>query len=63
MNFAKKRRDFPPRLHVVHPNNNIVTSPLNSPTSYSSNNNFVKQSNSNLFVHVYKYEMYRVEVI
>ena len=25
MNFAKKRRDFPPRLHVVHPNNNIVT--------------------------------------
>ena len=49
MNFAKKRRDFPPRLHVVHPNNNIVTSPLNSPTSYSSNNNFVKQSNSNPF--------------
>ena len=25
---------YPPRLHVVHPNNNIVASPLNSPSSY-----------------------------
>lgn len=32
--FTCNRTHFSPRLHVVHPNNNIVASPLNSPSSY-----------------------------
>lgn len=44
--ISNKRQVYPPRLHVVHPNNNIATSPLNSPTSYSSS---TKRNNNNPF--------------
>ena len=38
ISFKDKRVHYPPRLHVVHPNNNIVAAPLNSPSSYRATN-------------------------